>query len=470
MSGLYLKGEQKVRPGVYRRHEKVSGSTVAGAMSGVFCIPVHADFGPVGEVKKITTRTELEETFMNSGTVEAAERLFSAGANTVYVYRLGSGGKEASLTLKTTDASADGVTLKTLYPTALKFTVTLKQKLGDETTKECCIYLDSTLVEKISFAAGSGQNEVANLVAAAKGSKYVTATAVASKSSLLQAVTQQAMAGGTAPTVVNGDYSTAFSAFEAYAWNVLALDTVAEDVKALAKTYMDRIHDNGSLGICIMGEGNTRTLEQRIAAAKSYNAPYIVYCGSGYNDAAGDKVDDYLAVATQAGLIGSKDSSNSIVHTEIPNAYSCVEKFTDQQYIEAIKAGLLLLSEGPDGQVWFDSGVNTYTVLADNDDEGWKKIKRTAIRYEAFDRIDRTLAPLVGKIANDADGVDNVIQQAKKVLEEMYREKKILDTYDFYEDTDNPHAADYAYFVIQIDDVDSMEKIYLKYVFQYIPE
>ena len=469
MSGLYLKGEQKVRPGVYRRHEKISGSSVAGAMNGVFCIPIHADFGPIGEVKKITTRTELSETYMDGGTVDAAKLLFSAGANTVYVYRLGSGGKEASITLNTT-ASEEGVTLKTLYPTALKFSITLKQKLGDETTKECCIYNDTTLVEKISFSAGTGQNEVANLVEAAKGSKYITAVAASSKSALLQTVSQQAMTGGSAATVTNGDYSTAFAAFESYSWNVLVLDTVEEDVKALAKTFMDRIHDNGALGICVLGEGNTRTLEQRLAAAKSYNAPYIVYCGSGYYDSNGDKVEDYLAVALQAGLIGSKDSSNSIVHTEIPSVDSCLEKLTDQQYIEAINAGLLLLSEGPEGQVWFDSGVNTYTVLADNDDEGWKKIKRTAIRYEAFDRIDRTLAPLVGKINNNADGVDNVIQQAKKVLAEMYRENKILDTYDFYEDKDNPHAADYAYFVIQIDDVDSMEKIYLKYLFQYIAE
>ena len=102
--------------------------------------------------------------------------------------------------------------------------------------------------------------------------------------------------------------------------------------------------------------------------------------------------------------------------------------------------------------------------------EGWKKIKRTAVRYEAFDRINRTLEPLIGKISNNAAGVDNVIQEAKKVLAEMNREGKILDTYEFYEDTENPHAADYAYFIIRIDDVDSMEKIYLTYQFQYIAQ
>lgn len=114
--------------------------------------------------------------------------------------------------------------------------------------------------------------------------------------------------------------------------------------------------------------------------------------------------------------------------------------------------------------------MNTYTVLDEDDDEGWKKIKRTSVRYEAFDRINRTLEPLIGKISNNAAGVDNVIQEAKKVLAEMNREGKILDTYEFYEDIENPHAADYAYFIIRIDDVDSMEKIYLTYQFQYIAQ
>ena len=239
-------------------------------------------------------------------------------------------------------------------------------------------------------------------------------------------------------------------------------------MQATAKAFMERIHDNGAIGICVIGEASSSALSTRMDNAKAYNAPYFVYCGSGYVDIAGNTVDGYLSIAMQAGIIGSKDSSQSIVHTEIPGAESCLEKLTNQQYEEAIKAGLLLLSEGYDGQVWFDSGVNTYTVLAEEDDEGWKKIKRTAVRNEAFDRIDRTLEPLIGKINCDDDGVDNVIQQAKAVLAQMELEGKILDTYDFYEDPDNPHAADHAHFIIQIDDIDSLEKIYLTYQFRYV--
>lgn len=469
MSGLFLKGEKKVRAGVYRRHEQITRSSVVSAMNGVFCIPVHADFGPVGEVSKITSKTDLNALYMNSGTIDAAEKLFEAGANTVYVYRLGTGGKEGSLQLQTT-TSTNAVTLKTKYPTALKFSVTVKQKLGDQNTKECSVYNGSILVEKVSFAAGSGVNEATNLVEAMKDSKYLSAELVPEASGIMQTVTQQALAGGTAPTVKTEDYSNAFNAFEMYSWNVLVLDTVDSDVKALAKTYMDRIHDNGALGICVLGEEANKSLAERMTNAKSYNAPYFVYVGSGYYDTSGDRMEEYISAAVQAGVIGCKESSKSIVHTEIPDADSCIEQLTNEQYIEAINAGLLLLSEGQEGQVWFDSGVNTYTVLNENDDEGWKKIKRTAVRYEVFDRINRTLEPLIGRINNDSVGIDNVIQEAKKVLAQMNREGKILDTYEFYEDTNNPHAADYANFIVSVDDIDSMEKIYLTYQFQYIAQ
>ena len=139
MFGLFLKGEKKVIAGVYRRHEQITRSSIASAMNGVFCIPVHADFGPVGEVNKITSKTDLNALYMSSGTIDAAEKLFEAGANTVYVYRLGTGGKEGSLQLQTT-TSTNAVTLKTKYPTSLKFSVTVKQKLGDTSTKECSVY------------------------------------------------------------------------------------------------------------------------------------------------------------------------------------------------------------------------------------------------------------------------------------------------------------------------------------------
>jgi hypothetical protein len=83
-----------------------------------------------------------------------------------------------------------------------------------------------------------------------------------------------------------------------------------------------------------------------------------------------------------------------------------------------------------------------------------------------MDRIDRTLAPKIGTINCDTDGIAYVIQCATGVIKEMIAEKK-LSAGTFYEDPENPHAGDSAWFIIECDDIDSLEKIYLHYQFRY---
>ena len=49
----------------------------------------------------------------------------------------------------------------------------------------------------------------------------------------------------------------------------------------------------------------------------------------------------------------------------------------------------------------------------------------------------------------------------------MVAEGKLLAGAVFCEDPANPHAGDSAWFIIQVDDIDSLEKIYMHYQFRY---
>ena len=102
MGALFRAGEQKVRPGVYRRKEKKGSAVVPGAVYGVFAIPVHAKFGPL---KTVTTfsqdqLSDLKAMYGTGGTVDAAITLFEGGATKLFVYRLGAGGTAASVSLQ----------------------------------------------------------------------------------------------------------------------------------------------------------------------------------------------------------------------------------------------------------------------------------------------------------------------------------------------------------------------------------
>lgn len=84
-------------------------------------------------------------------------------------------------------------------------------------------------------------------------------------------------------------------------------------------------------------------------------------------------------------------------------------------------------------------------------------------------RIDLALEPKVGKINCDADGIGDVIQTAQRVIDTMANEGKLLPGGTFTTDPNLPYGGDSAWFLIDVDDADSLEKIYLHYRFRYSP-
>ena len=468
MSSFYNVGERKIRAGVYKRYENVGSSELPGAVVGVFAIAITSKYGPLDTVTAITREdlAKFKAMYGTGGTADAVNALFAGGATKVFVHRLGTGGEKATVTLKD-GSDSDGVTLTTKYETDMALNVTVKEKLGTTATKQLLVYDGTTLVETIDFAAGS--TESTDLVdAITKNSVYLDATKKAD--GVLSAVANAELTGGTAPTVTTESYSKAFEAFEAFTWNMLVVDTVDTAVHALVKAYIDRIYQEGALGVVALGEPTTVDFETRKAHAKAFNDEKIIYLGSGYEDASGNKVDGYLAIATQAGIIGSLESNESATHTVIPGAVNTIESLKNAQYEEAIKSGMLLLAPNAEGQVWFDSGVNTLITLAKEQDEGWKKIRRTATRFEMFDRIDRALAPLIGKVNCDNIGVGDAVIKGQAVLDAMVGEGKLQEGAVFAEDATQKRGSDFAHFTIVADDLDSLEKIYLTYQFRFSAE
>lgn len=464
MGAFYRAGENKIRPGVYRRFENSGISNLVGAIYGVFAIPVHSEFGPLDTVSVFEADqvNEFVQMYGEKGTVDAAMALFEGGATKVFVYRLGSGGKVGTIDI-------DGVvTLSTKYPTAGNYNITIKEVLGDPTTKQLFVYLDAKLLEKISFAVSEDEREaLVNAVNAT--SNYLDAKA-GETAGATTAMANVSLTGGAEPEVTTESYSTAFTAFEAYKWNYLVLDTVDTSVQAIAAAYIDRIFEEGALGACILGEPTTVDFALRCNHAAAFDNEKIIYLGSGYSDAAGNKYDGYYAIAKQAGIIGSLESNASATHKFIPGAANVLESLKNSQYEKAIKSGMLLLSPSDDGRVWFDSGINTLLTLAENQDEGWKKIRRVATRFEIFDRIDRAVAPLIGQVNCDNIGIGDVVMRGQSVLDAMVQEGKLKEGASFIEDPEHKRGTDFAHFKINVDDLDSLEKIYLRYQFRFSAE
>lgn len=467
MAVFYNEGENKKRPGVYQRHTNVGFDSLAGAQDGICAIPVQASWGPLGKVLKNTLASDLTKnygagTYGTGYTVPAAAAMFNGGASAVYTYRLGTGGKQASKEL------ASGLTATAKYPGTMAVSVAVQEKLGDSTKKQLQVYAGTTLVETWEFAAG-GANEGANVVAAAKGSNYITLEGSAATVPVL-AVASGALTGGANPTVTNEDYSKAFAALEPYYYNAIALDVDDDEnmtLGLLLQSYLKNAYKLGKLGIAVVGEKASVAFETRCGHAAAFNDAKVVYLGGGWMTGTESK-DGVLAICHTAGVIASTPSNQGITHAVITGATDLCEALTYSQYEQAIASGMLMVSMSADGSIWYDSGITTLvSPETGTQDDGWKKIRRAKVRQELIHRLDLTLDPKVGRVSADTDGVADVVQAGQRVLDAMVGEGKLMAGSLFAEDPTRPFTGDSAWFIIQVDDIDSLEKIYLQYQFRY---
>lgn len=465
MGAFFTDGENKVRPGVYRKVTNREGSAIAGADDGKVAVLVNSNWGPMSAVSVVESVNEISEFYGSTGTVDTAKRIYEAGAKTLFIERVGTGGTKGTIEIKD-DASASVATLEAKYEGDREFTITIRDSLGDAKAREFIVYEESTLMELLTFEKGTDEPTALVEVINEK-SRFFNATKSSDGSGVIETAAQKKITVGTNPTVTNESYSAALELLEPFKFNVLAVDTDTKAVHLLVHAFVKRVYDNGTLCMAVVGEPISVEFDTRCSNAASYNDEKMVYVGGAYKDYAGNIVDGYKAAAVVAGLIASTPSNESVVHKIISGASEPAERLTNMQYEKAIKNGMILFSDTGDGGVWLDSAINTLINPAQNQDEGWKKVKRAKVRFELFDRLNRTLSPVIGKINCDSDGVANVEQLGGGVLAAMAAEGKILSGGTFKEDIENPHKADSAWFVINVDDIDTLEKIYLNYQLRF---
>lgn len=464
MAETYIVGETKVRPGAYFNIQKSGNNAAASVISGVTAVIFRSDFGPLNEAVELSAEDGYADTFGDGGTTDAIQEAINGGAKTIIACRAGNGGTQATITLNSKDGEA-AVTLTAKYPGKKAFTATIREKLSDSTVKECIIFADTTEFEKVEFAAGAG--EAAALVAAFADSKKFKAEVKSGQDqSEMLNVAQSLFTAGTDPTVATSDYSNAFAQVEAYDFNTICVDTEDTAVHILLQSFMNRVFNAGILALAVVAEKHTVELETRQTHAAAFNDCNMHYVLNAHVSEQGKEIDGYQTAARFAGLIGACASNSSLTHTVINGFTEILEKLTNSQIVAAEKMGCLVLTYNSSKQVWIDNAINTLITPADNQDDGWKKIRRVKTRYELIRRMNTTSDNLVGKVDNDNNGRATVISQLQAVGNSMVAEGK-LTSCTVSESSVYTADGDSAWFEIAVIDKDSMEHIYLTYKFQF---
>lgn len=464
MAGTFISGEAKTRPGSYFRIDKKGNNAASGIMNGVTAVIFKADFGPLNTAVELNAADGYEKTFGNGLTTDAVREAVAGGAKTIIACRVGNGGTQGTACLADTNGE-DALRVTARWPGDKEFSVTVREKLSDSTVKECIFYAGTTEFEKVDFPSGAGEtNALAEALASSRNFKAEVLEG--KEGALLGTVLQSAFTKGSNPQTTAGDYSNAFAQIEPYEFNTVCLDTEDTEIHLLLQSFLNRIFDAGSLAQAVVAEAHTVPLETRMQHAAAFNDEKMNYVLNAHVDEQGTEIDGYRTAARIAGMIGSVSAGSSLTHTVISGFSELKEKLTNTEMISAEKRGCIVLSYNKAKQVWIDNAINTLITPADNQDDGWKKIRRVKTRYELIRRINTMADDLVGKVDNDKNGRATVISQIQGVGDSMTEEGKLV-ACSVTESSAYQSDGDSAWFDIDIIDKDSMERIYLTFLFRF---
>lgn len=464
MAGTFMTGEVKVRPGSYFNIQKTGDNAITGAQDGIVAVIFKSDFGPLGAAVEISAEEGYEKTYGTELTTDAMGEVLAGGATKVIACRIGKGGTQSNAKLAGGTDSGDAVSITSKHAGAKMFSVTVREKLSDESKKECVIYTGTKEFEKVEFDAG--ENEVKALVQAFINSANFIVAPIADATGVIDIVSQKEFTAGTNPTITTQDYSDGFAAVEPYFFNTICVDTDDTAVHALLASYVDRIFNAGQLALGVVAEKKTVPITDRMNHAAAFNSEKMHYVVNAAVKKSSVSLDGYQTAARIAGMIAACPSNTSLTHTVIDGFTDMEEIMTSTMMAKAETMGCLVLSTNTNKQIWIDSAINTLVTPSDNQDDGWKKIRRTKTRYELITRANNQSDALVGKVDNDVNGRATIVSQVQGVVNAMIQEGKLV-AGTVTESAVYKADGDAAWFDIQVIDKDSAEHIYLTYKFSF---
>ena len=461
-------GETAARPGNYFNYDKKGTGASAGASDGVTAVLFRSNWGPLNKAVVRTADEGYEAVFGTGGSTDAIALTYEGGTREAILVRIGTGGSAATVTLKNTaDTPADAVKFTAKYVGSRAFTVSIRDSISDDTLRECIVYDGTAEFEKAAFTKGG--NEVAALIAAfASSPNFIVSNAgETAVTGTMATVTQTAFTNGTDPTVTTADYSAGFGVIEQYEQNCVILDTSDYAVISLATAYVQRMFNSGKNVIAVVGEDKSADLDTRIQHAAACNANNVVYVLNGnVEHGLYGTIDGFKTAAKVAGMIVGTSCKFSLTHSVLSSVTELGEILTEANITRAELNGCLVLTLNAARQVWIDAAITTLVTPAKNQDEGWKKIRRTRTRFELLTRANQTVDALVGQVDNDGPGRMAVMDAIRGVGNAMIGEGKIQ-YMNVYEDPTHPAEGDSVWFIIDVVDKDSAEHLYLRYLFRY---
>ena len=360
--------QNKVLPGSYINFISVSKASASLSDRGIVAMPLELDWGIENEVFEVS-RSEFEKNSLkllgysySSEKLRGLRDLFK-NIDTLYVYRLTSGGAKASNTYATAKYSGvRGNSIKII----IQANVDVSSKF-DVTT-----IIDSTILDK----------QTVSNAAELKDNDYVTFKSGAT----LTATAATPLSGGTNGTVNGTSYQNALDKFESYSFNALGVVTTDDTIKELCINYTKRLRDEVGQKFQVVVYKKPADYE---GAINIKNKTVEEECGL-----------VYWVTGIIAGCAINKSNLNKLYDGE----YKIEADYTQAELIEAIELGEFTMHKvGANYRVLSD--INSLVTTSDNKGDIFKDNQTIRV----IDQIANDIASIfntkyLGIVPNDESG------------------------------------------------------------------
>lgn len=428
MSGGTFVTQNKVRPGAYINVRSAGDVEQVSGVRGTVVIPVVHNWGPVKKAVTLEPSTDLLPIF-GASAVQHITEIFK-NASKVIAYRLAGGNKATVVAGNMTATAKYGGTRGN------DLTVIIEEDVDTSGTFHVLTVLSGTVVAE----------ETSDKVEKLKGNAYIDFTGTG----VLAANAGAALKGGTNTAVTTQNYMDFLSAMEILDWNVMALPTDDNTIKASVLAFIKRM---------INTEGkNVQAVLTNYPAADFEG---IISVKNGVKLVDGTVIDRIGATAWVAGATAGADINESNSHKVYQGAVDVDTKYTNTEIEAALKAGEFLFTQ-LDGKAVVEQDINTLTTftLAKSKVFSKNRVIR-AINTIKNDSMNQYNTYYLGKIDNNDDGRN--LFKADRIR--YFQEKEAMGAIKNFSVDDIEvvagEASDATVLNVTLWPVDSSEKLYM---------
>jgi len=482
---IFQEGETKERPGVYVRI--VSGTPLPGldATRGRVAAVIRAPWGPLEVATPIYGASDIDSTFgtAGQGTTDLLREVLLGNCRDLLAWRMNGTAANAGVvaTASLNDMTAvtpiggANITAKYAGTKGNDVSISVQDDIVSPTTlRNLIVYNQTAQLEVWTFAKGAalpGEFQAAANVIGNNSNWINFAVANAGTNDKIMAVvSMKPLLGGTDPVPAAGDLSRALTAMETQDFGLIVLDTEQVADHGTLDAWIDKVRQGGKRVMGVIGEPSSVAFNTRLNDAALYNNEGLVYVANGFSHAALGVpnstvvVEGAKAAGRTAGVIAATPLRRSVTNISLPDGLGIVGAMTDSQIKSMLRSGGLLFSIGARKNVKIEQGLTTFTIPDTTRDAGWKKIRRTRTRDALIDNIAYAWDDLIGGVNNDEDGRKLLVGVGMGVITDMIGQG-LLRSGTIAEDAGNPPTSDSAWFVCNVVDNDSAEKLYITFIF-----